>query len=289
MSACAQVRELKGITYQPPGDGSDDDLVGSGQFLEPSSPAGRFADGELVPAVGPFRSFTHHHRTGGDADANRERSRRAHALDRLHDIQSRAHAALGIVLVRDRPAEVDHHAVTQVLGDVAVPARHHPPAHLSIFPNDAFQFLGIEAMGQVGITHDVAEHHGELPALVLAGVNGFRGDIDNRHGTARRHSDRLSEFCQGLQEPAGITQVESQAAKITLAQARCDVEVDPVLDQRWSAVGKPHLLEPLFKCHRPISDTSGSHRPIERHGSFESPAWRDTVPACARPAQFPQD
>ena len=56
---------------------------------------------------------------------NGERLGDAHTLDRLHDLQGRAHAALGIVLVRAGPAEVDHHAVAQVLGDVPVVVRHH--------------------------------------------------------------------------------------------------------------------------------------------------------------------
>ena len=89
----------------------------------------------------------------------------SHVFDQL---QPGAHRALGVVLVRLRPAEIGQHAVAQVLGDMAVEAADHLRAGRLIGAHDRAQVLGIEPRRQLGRADQIAEHHGQLPALGFA-------------------------------------------------------------------------------------------------------------------------
>ena len=85
-----------------------------------------------------------------------------HLLDQL---QRRAHRPLGIVLVRDRPAEVGEHAIAQVLGDMAFEAADHLRARCLISAHDFTQVLGVEPRRQRGRADQIAEQHRQLAAF----------------------------------------------------------------------------------------------------------------------------
>ena len=83
----------------------------------------------------------------------------------MHDLQGRAHAALGIVLVGAGPAEVGHQRIAPILRHLSLVARHDFIARFAVGLHQLAQFLGIEAFRQCGGTHQVAEHHGELAPI----------------------------------------------------------------------------------------------------------------------------
>ncbi len=104
-----------------------------------------------------------------------------HGLDRSHDIKGSTHGALGVVLVRLGPAEVHHQPIAKVLCDVPLETGHNLAAGTLIGPHDFAQLLRIELTGQLGRAHEVAEHHGQLPALRM-------GSFSREIGVSFHHS-----------------------------------------------------------------------------------------------------
>ena len=161
----AQISQIEGIAHQPPCTGCNHNLIGAGQTLQPCRQVRRLADRELGLGVVRSRNRTDHHRSGGHSDANGQRRIRVHRFHRVHDLQGGAHAALGIVLVGAGPAEVGHHRIASILRHLSLVARHHFVARFAVGLHQLAQFLGVEALGQRGGTHQIAEHHGELAPL----------------------------------------------------------------------------------------------------------------------------
>jgi hypothetical protein len=95
--------------------------------------------------------------------------------DRPGQLQTRTHGTLGIVLVRPRIAEIGEHAVTQVPGDVPVPAPDHRNAAVPIGTHQSADVLRIEPARQRGRADEIAEHHGELPAF--GDMHPGRGEV----------------------------------------------------------------------------------------------------------------
>ena len=121
---CVEVRQLEGITHETPGSVRDQDFVGLGRALEPCCQVWRLAHCQPGLAAASPGGAAHDHLARGDADAHGERLAVPDALDGLHDLQRRAHATLGIVLVRARPAEVDQQAISEDLRHVTVVLLH---------------------------------------------------------------------------------------------------------------------------------------------------------------------
>ena len=84
---------------------------------------------------------------------------------RVEDREPRANGALGVVLARIGPAEVDEQAVAQLLGDVAAPALDRDACGLLVLPDDVAPLLGVELLGERRRADEVAEEDGELAAL----------------------------------------------------------------------------------------------------------------------------
>ena len=159
------VAQLEGSAHQAPRAGCNHHLIGAGQPLQPCRQVGGLAHRELGFGVVRSRNRPDHHRPGGHSDVNGQRRIRAHRFHCLHDLQGRAHAALGIILVGAGPAKVGHQPIAPVLGHVPLVARHDFGARFAVALHQLAQFLGIEALRQRGGTYQVAEHHGELAPL----------------------------------------------------------------------------------------------------------------------------
>ena len=89
----------------------------------------------------------------------------AQRLDASEDVESTADGSLSFVLVGAWVAEVGQHAVTEVLGDVALVSSHRVPTNPLVGRDQLAEVLGIEQLRQHRGSHYVAEQHGELAAL----------------------------------------------------------------------------------------------------------------------------
>ena len=109
----------------------------------------------------------------------------AAAATACDDRQAGAHRALGVVLVRPRPAEIGQHAVAHELGDVALEARDLARDRVLVGADELAHLLGVEPAGERGRADQVDEHHRELPALGL-GSDGMVGGARRRSRVPRR-------------------------------------------------------------------------------------------------------
>ena len=91
---------------------------------------------------------------------------------RIHDRQASADRPFRVILARGGPAEVDEHAVAEVLGDVPVEPSDHLVDHLIVGADDLTHFFGIEARAQLRRADEIAEEHGQLAALADRGGTG---------------------------------------------------------------------------------------------------------------------
>ena len=126
----------------------------------------RFADHAALARLVFAQHLAHHDRPGSDAHAGRQRSGlELQSRDRRHGREAGAHRALGVVLLRPRPAEVGEDAVAKQLGDVAALAPDRPRDGAMVSRHHLAQVLGVKARRQRGRARQVAEQHRELPPL----------------------------------------------------------------------------------------------------------------------------
>ena len=110
--------------------------------------------------------IAHHDQSRRDADPAGER--RAAARQRRHgfaDGQSSAHGPLGFVLMRPRPAEIGEHSVAHEFRDVAFEARDFAGHRVLVGAKQLPHLFRIEPARERGRSHEIDEHHGELPAF----------------------------------------------------------------------------------------------------------------------------
>jgi hypothetical protein len=93
------------------------------------------------------------------------------ALDR----ERRPHCALGIVLLRHRIAEQRHQSVAELLGDLTAHFHDRRRSGVEIRAHEIAPLLSIEARGNAGRIHQIAEHHCHMPALASSFRGGHRG------------------------------------------------------------------------------------------------------------------
>jgi hypothetical protein len=82
--------------------------------------------------------------------------------------------ARGVVVMGSGPAEVSHHAVAQIVRDVAIEAGNRFGGR-AIIPRDRLApFLGIELCGDRGRTGEVTEQHRQMTPLAIAAASPIR-------------------------------------------------------------------------------------------------------------------
>src|SRR5215831_1276202 len=112
----------------------------------------------------------------------------------LDDIEPRLHRATRVVLVGLGVAEVDQHAVAEILGDGPVESPDGG-GHLLIRPDNLTKVFGVEPSGEIRGAHEIAEHDGELSAFRLRGATG-RDRRCARFGLVRERRDGLPHRAQ---------------------------------------------------------------------------------------------
>ena len=212
----AEIGALEQRMDQLAGRGADHHAVGLGDPLQPRREVGGLAD-HRMPALRPAADqLADHYQAGGDADAGLQRHARdrPQLVDRGDDRERRPDRALGIVLMGMRIAEIDQHAVAEILRDGAVEAADQLGGTAVKGGDDGLQILGIEPVRQRRRADQVAEHDGELAALrggVAAGILDGGGRF--RRGQLQRHAAIPAEArIPGIESAAGRTARERQPA-----------------------------------------------------------------------------
>jgi hypothetical protein len=119
---------------------------------------------------------------GGYANTGLQRDERFQLCHRRDQIQPGSYRSLGVVLMRLRIAEVDRHAVAQILRHEATKPAHDLGGAFMIDRDDLAKVFRVNARGQRGRADQVGEHHRYLPALgsVFGRNIGYRNNVRRR-------------------------------------------------------------------------------------------------------------
>ncbi len=155
-TACERVRGI-----------GDDDRVWLGNRLQACGQIRSLAGNRSLLRRAFADDVAHDHPASSDADAHRKRpvlGRR----QRLHGIeyaQPRIDGALGVVLVRLWPTEVDQQPVAHELREEPVEARHDAGTGVLIGADQIAVVLGVELRRQSRRGNEIAEHDAHLAPL----------------------------------------------------------------------------------------------------------------------------
>ncbi len=156
-------------------------------------------------------------------------------------LEAREYGPLRVVFVGSRVAEIGEHAVTHVAGDVSLERFERRLAEVLIGPVDLAKVLGVEPLGELRGTYQVAEHHGQLTPL---GARGFRGGrppgVGPGGGRKRRRAERLDRPQQLLAGPEG----DADLLQIRVAELSQDVLVDALLGKYAGVLLEADLPQP---------------------------------------------
>ena len=126
----------------------------------------------------PRAGLADHHRSGGDADPDRQFARRIDLLDRPDDLQPDPDCPLRIVLMGARPTEISHQTVAQILGDTLARKAANGARALNRWAK------GAADSGAAGVAETLVEETRLLASRPRA--ERFVDDVETlRDGTAR--------------------------------------------------------------------------------------------------------
>ena len=152
---------------EPEGVFAYHDCAGARERLQPRRDVGCLADDAHFFSAIALADVADHDHAGIDADAHRQRQRACgdpliELFHGFHDVERRAHRALGIVLVGLRVAEIDEQRVAHVSAQVAARALHRIDAGVPIVDQQRGQLLRIEPLGERRGVDEVAKQHREM-------------------------------------------------------------------------------------------------------------------------------
>ena len=169
--------------HQPPRAGRDHDLAGRCDGLQPRRQVWRLADRRVLPVCRRLAELiADDNEPGGDADA-RLKGHVGSGLqraDRVEDGKAGAHGPLSVMFMSCRVAEIDEHAIAQILCDHTAEAFDLICAARLKGADDIALLLGIKSRGECGRPHHVAEHDREVSTLCLCNRWLARGRRGNR-------------------------------------------------------------------------------------------------------------
>jgi len=158
----AKIAIVEEVAQQPARVCSNDDGVRLGQGLQPRGEVRRLA-GDIVL----YNLAADDNQPGGDPDPRVKFFGLVQLLYPVDQRQTASRGALGIILVRLRIAEINQDAVAHVAGDKPAKPLDDPCDAAMVGADDPAQILGIEPRGQRRRADQVAEHHGQVPALCI--------------------------------------------------------------------------------------------------------------------------
>ena len=162
--------------HQPPRAGRNDDLARRCRGLQPRRQVWRLADRNTLPRVAGPQLLADDNQPGGDADA-RLKGHVGSGLqraDRVEDGKAGAHGLLGVMLMSRRVAEIDEHAIAQVLGDKSVESRHHIGDHFVEGGDQIVHVLGVKTCRKGHRGDHIANHDRQLSSLGAARADRHR-------------------------------------------------------------------------------------------------------------------
>jgi hypothetical protein len=209
----AESTQPEQLAEQPAGRGRNHDRPRRCQRLQPRCEVGGLADHRLLLR----RQIAGHHQPGRNANARFDLfpARCPQPTDHPEDVQPGAHRPLGVILMRLRIAEIDHHPIAHELGEMTLVAGDDADAGIPVGAVQPAQILWIEPRRKRRRAHQVAKHHRHLAAF---------GRRQGRHIAGRRRPDtgglRAAE-CRygGEQPPAMPDQADAEFLQILARQA----------------------------------------------------------------------
>ena len=149
------------------------------------------------------------------------------------------------VLVGARIAEIGEHAVAHELGDKPLEARDHPGAGVLIGADHIAHVLGVEPLRKRRGPDEVAEQHGQLPALGPPGRGWRRGG-----GAVAGFVPIHPQGCHGVEQlPAMPDDGHAKVRQVVRRQRRQDFSVDLVVAECSLVAIEPEVPEPTPNVH----------------------------------------
>ncbi len=170
--------------------------------------------------------------------------------ERALDGERCAHGALGVVLLRLRIAEQGHQPVAELLQDMAAESRHRGRRFVEIGADQVAPVLGVEPRREARRAGEIAEHHGDRPAL--GGV--FDGPLRRRRTLPRRgevrRGRRVGQSGDGRKQPAPVAdRGDADVPEVVRRQLRQDVRVDPVVSKVLLVLTETETAKPPADVH----------------------------------------
>ena len=239
---------------EPKGGLGDEKLTGFRFLLQAGGKIGRMAGDSGRFASACADEVADDHPTRRDPDPRLERGLlgQSDRTDRGQGLQTRAHGAFRLVLMRRRPAEIGKDPVAEILGDVAAIAGDAAGDRILIATQDISSVLGIELLDQGGRPDEIAEQDRQQPALRLRGLRR-RGVLtipslpSGRHGGLRLGGCRsAAEGGNGREHDLAMAEGYAELAQIGFRQMRQGAVVDVVLQERLGVFAEIQILQPAF-------------------------------------------
>jgi hypothetical protein len=142
---------------------------------------GLHARGDIGRIAENLARGIHHDRPGRNSNARDEfGADGAEVLavqlgERQLDSEGGANGAFGIVFLRDRMAEQRHDPVAEFFRDMPAQLRNRLGRRVEIAADEIAPVLGVKRRGHARRSHEVAEHHRQMPPLRGFGRGGRGG------------------------------------------------------------------------------------------------------------------
>ena len=219
---------------------------------------GLYARGDIGRVAEHFAGRVHHHLPGLEANARGELRRVSAGVpgvefaERLLDGERGAHRAFGVVLLRLRIAEQGHQPVAEFLQHMAAEAGHRRRGLVEIGVDEVAPVLRVEFRGEARRADEIAEHHGDRPALgkFLPRFAGEDGRGKRRH---LRRGACLAQRGDRAHEPLAMPERHADLLEVGLGQVRQDLRVDLMLPEQRFVLSEADRVQPLGDVHRTAS------------------------------------
>jgi hypothetical protein len=242
----AEISQVEQLSEQAPGAVGEDNRSRLRELLQARREVRRLAHDRLLARRPLANHVADDDQAGRNAQPGLEhqiviRPEPAYLAD---DGERRPHRPFRVVFLRTGIAEVGEHAVAHVLGYVPSERCDLAGNRVLVGPDDLAHLFGIELRRQGRGTHQVDEHHRELPPLSFRrpSFRGGRGFGRNRGRLARQTGDRFEQL------PAG-TEWQAELIQIALGQLREHLPINLVLAERGLITLQAQLPQPSRNVH----------------------------------------